>query len=605
MHFSPEPQLRNTLCRRHGAFGKLLFWTDQKETFASRENTLLGQWEVGVGGGSRGGPMARLSRLVGRGRALEILLRKTPDLSGELFRRMNAVYAQVLPGLGARVESVIVQRERRTFHAGGSCGNVSLLARLRQNLAVGSDLPAGAAHALSKGSRRQPALRRYVHADLKLDPPKRNRASAWNGSVEIPASEVMPNSGTGHIARNNPTQSDAGWPANEAAITPQQSVPAPGIRPATSQPAAKPAAAQVQRVKHKQVDGGCHPTQEPHADADHNLLSGNSLGSRPSAYRPRPPQRPRRLEVREQRRSSGGKHVYRLADSKRLRICLLWLDSQTTTWDLPKYFHLSRFRQQRKTEMSHYIPDTPPRPENKRVWASLLKGKTAVIQEVAEEMQRRDPSASKTRVALTDGERALQIRVDGRLNVTLILDLMHALEKLWKAAYVFHAEGSLEADLWVLDRTLRILSGDVGQVVKGLRQSITKRGLSGAKRKTLEGVADYLYRNRTRMRYDEYLANGWPIASGPVEGACKHLIKDRMERSGMRWTEQMAEAIVQLRAKTRASTSPADLQHPVPVFRHALRLSALGMPPPSARDALIAQSSDSAAPRQMIPDEPR
>jgi hypothetical protein len=190
----------------------------------------------------------------------------------------------------------------------------------------------------------------------------------------------------------------------------------------------------------------------------------------------------------------------------------------------------------------------PPRPENKRVWASLLKGKDAVIQEVAEEMERRDPSASKARVALTDGERALQIRVDRKLKVTLILDLIHALEKLWKAAYVFHAEGSLEADLWVMDRTLRILSGDVGQVVKGLGQSITKRALSGAKRKTLEGVADYLYRNRPRMRYHEYLANGWPIASGPVEGACKNLIKDRMERSGMRWTEQMAEAIVQLRA---------------------------------------------------------
>ena len=50
------------------------------------------------------------------------------------------------------------------------------------------------------------------------------------------------------------------------------------------------------------------------------------------------------------------------------------------------------------------------------------------------------------------------------------------------------------------------------------------------------------------MRYHEYLANGWPIASGPVEGACKNLIKDRMERSGMRWTEQMAEALVQVRA---------------------------------------------------------
>lgn len=190
----------------------------------------------------------------------------------------------------------------------------------------------------------------------------------------------------------------------------------------------------------------------------------------------------------------------------------------------------------------------PPRPENKRVWASLLKGKTAVIDEVAEEMDRRDPSRSLTRLALTDGERALQIRVDQKLNVTLILDLLHVLEKLWKAAYVFHAEGSLEADLWVMDRTLRILFGEVGQVVKGIRQSITKRRLSGAKRKTLEDVAAYLYRNRARMRYDEYLASGWPIASGPVEGACKNLIKDRMERSGMRWTEQMAEAIVQLRA---------------------------------------------------------
>jgi hypothetical protein len=145
----------------------------------------------------------------------------------------------------------------------------------------------------------------------------------------------------------------------------------------------------------------------------------------------------------------------------------------------------------------------PPRPENKRVWASLLKGKTAVIQEVAEEMDRRDASRSMTRLALTDGEGALQIRVDQKLNVTLILDLIHVLEKLWKAAYCFHAEGSLEADLWVIDRNLRILFGEVGQVVKGIRQSVTKRGLSGPKRKTLNAVANYLYRNRARMRYDD------------------------------------------------------------------------------------------------------
>src|SRR6202521_4850215 len=138
----------------------------------------------------------------------------------------------------------------------------------------------------------------------------------------------------------------------------------------------------------------------------------------------------------------------------------------------------SLFRIQPKIPVDGQIP---PRPENKRVWASLLKGKTAVIEEVAQEMQRRDPQGIKTRVAVTDGERALQILVEGTLGVTLILDLLHVLEKLWKAAYVFHAEGSLEAELWVLDRTLRILFGDVSQVVKGIRQSVTKRGpASGA-----------------------------------------------------------------------------------------------------------------------------
>jgi hypothetical protein len=157
----------------------------------------------------------------------------------------------------------------------------------------------------------------------------------------------------------------------------------------------------------------------------------------------------------------------------------------------------SLFPTSRRTSRDKSIP---PRPENKRVWASLLKGKTVVIREVAEEMDRRDRSRSLTRVALTDGERALQIRVKLKLNVTLILDLMHVLEKLWKAAYVLHAEGSLEADLWVLDRTLRILLGEVAQVVKGIRQTITKRGLSGAKRRTMEAVAGYFYRNRARMQ---------------------------------------------------------------------------------------------------------
>ena len=192
--------------------------------------------------------------------------------------------------------------------------------------------------------------------------------------------------------------------------------------------------------------------------------------------------------------------------------------------------------------------DPPPRPEHKRVWASLTKGKAAVIGEVAAEVLRRDPHGHKTHVALTDGERALQSLVSKNLQVTLILDLLHVLEKLWKAAYIFHAEGSAEAELWVRLRAEKILGGHVSQVVQGIRQTVTKHRFRNSKRKTLTGVANYLYRNRGRMHYDQYLAQGLPIASGPVEGACKNLIKDRMERSGMRWTEAMAEAIVKLRA---------------------------------------------------------
>src|SRR5229473_811857 len=193
-------------------------------------------------------------------------------------------------------------------------------------------------------------------------------------------------------------------------------------------------------------------------------------------------------------------------------------------------------------------PLCPPRPEHKRVWASLVKGKASVIEEVVQEIQRRDPENHKTHVALTDGERALQILVSKKLKVTLILDLLHVLEKVWKAAHVFHPEGTPDAEVYARLICLRILEGNVSQVIKGLRQTVTKRKLFGAKRKTLLQVADYFHRNADRMRYDEFLAQGLPIATGSVEGACKNLIKDRMERSGMRWTRSMAEAIVKLRA---------------------------------------------------------
>lgn len=196
-------------------------------------------------------------------------------------------------------------------------------------------------------------------------------------------------------------------------------------------------------------------------------------------------------------------------------------------------------------------PERPKRtpPHRKRVWASLIADKDTFIGAVKAEMVKRDPRHRRTWVIVTDGERALQRRVCTTFtDVTLVLDLLHALEKLWKASHALYPEGSREAEQFVYERAERILNGGVSQVVKGLRLIATKRKLTATKAKTLRDVAGYFHSNRERMKYDIYLANGWPIASGSVEGACKNLIRDRFERSGMRWTHETAEALLRLRA---------------------------------------------------------
>jgi hypothetical protein len=190
-----------------------------------------------------------------------------------------------------------------------------------------------------------------------------------------------------------------------------------------------------------------------------------------------------------------------------------------------------------------------PRPEYKRVWASLTKGRGDVLGEVRQELLRRDPAHTKHWVVLTDGERALPQSVKRRLRgIPLVLDFQPGLAKLWQAAYAFHDEGSPQAMAWVKERAWRLLHGEVSQVVQGMRQRATKRALRRQRRKAVEAAAGYFYRNRRPMQYHEYLRQGWPLATGVVEGACKSLIKDRMERSGMRWTVPMAEAMLKLRA---------------------------------------------------------
>jgi hypothetical protein len=128
---------------------------------------------------------------------------------------------------------------------------------------------------------------------------------------------------------------------------------------------------------------------------------------------------------------------------------------------------------------------------------------------------------------------------------------MHACRKdtyLWSASLAFHGEGSPERENWVGERLLAVLEGRASLVAAGMRRSATKRGLATAEREPVDVCAQYLLNHTAYLRYDEYLKAGLPIATGVIEGACRHLVKDRMAVTGARWSLAGAEAVLQLRA---------------------------------------------------------
>lgn len=194
-----------------------------------------------------------------------------------------------------------------------------------------------------------------------------------------------------------------------------------------------------------------------------------------------------------------------------------------------------------------------PRPQNKRVWASVQRPPEAVIAEAFAEAERKDPHHNKPWVALVDGNET-QLRLlkeqaarSGVL-LTVLLDLIHVLGYLWKAAFVFHKEGSEQAESWVTERLVRLLHGHSSHVAAGIRRSATLRKLSSEQRAPADKCADYLLKYAEFLRYDQYLKAGLPIATGVIEGACRHLIKDRMDLTGARWSLGGAEAVLRLRS---------------------------------------------------------
>ena len=194
-----------------------------------------------------------------------------------------------------------------------------------------------------------------------------------------------------------------------------------------------------------------------------------------------------------------------------------------------------------------------PQPENKRVWASIEQSSQEVIAQAFSEATRRDPYQEKTWAILIDGN-PIQLNIIEQkveklaIKPFIILDLIHVLGYMWKAAFAFNAEGSKEAESWVTERLLALLQGHSQHVAAGMRRSATLRGLSTKEREAVDKCADYLLKYAPYLHYDEYLALGLPIATGVIEGACRHLIQDRMDITGARWSLKGAEAVLRLRS---------------------------------------------------------
>jgi hypothetical protein len=192
--------------------------------------------------------------------------------------------------------------------------------------------------------------------------------------------------------------------------------------------------------------------------------------------------------------------------------------------------------------------DTRPRPQNKLTWGSLTDGPEKTVSRLKKGVDQRLPKENEL-VCLLDGERSLWTLVYAYFPPAFfVLDIFHVLEHLGKAALMFHDEGSPQARQFVTERLRMLLQGKAGGMIGGLKQMLSKHELSGAQKRCLEQVIGYLERNRRHMRYEICLAKGYPIGSGVIEGACRNLINDRLELTGMSWTIQGAESVMRLRA---------------------------------------------------------
>ncbi len=196
-----------------------------------------------------------------------------------------------------------------------------------------------------------------------------------------------------------------------------------------------------------------------------------------------------------------------------------------------------------------------PRPQNKRVSASVQKGVSTGVAEMFDEFDCRDPERARKVGVLVDGEENQQtaILTEGRMRgraLTLVLDIIHVIHYLWLAGFALCHKNRKATEIWLASHLLMLLSSPVAGVITAIEAAIAQqeKTLKACERKAINKALGYLRRNAPFLDYPTYLAQGLPIATGIIEGACRHLIQDRLGITGARWGLQGAEAMLRLRS---------------------------------------------------------
>ncbi|MEU5431693.1 ISKra4 family transposase [Streptomyces olivoreticuli] len=194
-----------------------------------------------------------------------------------------------------------------------------------------------------------------------------------------------------------------------------------------------------------------------------------------------------------------------------------------------------------------------PTARGKWLCGSVVHDAEQVISAVFDHAEARDPDHRRCWVVLVDGARhqleVIQAEAAQRgITLNIVIDIVHALEYLWQAAWSFHAPGDPAAEDWVATHALALLAGDARQVADAIEAQADQAHLTDDQRRGADRCVNYLHTNAAFMHYGQALAAGWPIASGVIEGACRHLIADRLDVTGSRWGLEGAEAVLKLRA---------------------------------------------------------